>query len=155
MPLNIEAKWSHPVELRLAKTGAIYECEDLDAVPREPGIYVFGRSHGGGRSPLYIGKALNLRRRVEQQLNSVKLMTGIRDAQIGGRFLIYCIPQLKRGQRAAQVVKIMEDALIANALACDHELLQKQGLKRPNHTIRFSGNRASEAIAPRHMRFRA
>lgn len=155
MPLNIDARWSQPIDLRLAKAGAIYECEKLQEIPSEAGIYIFGRCHGESRTPLYIGKALNLRRRIEQQLNSVRLMTGIKEAQNGSRFLIYCVPQIKRGQRVAQVVKLLEDALIAHALAFDHELLQKQGTKRPNHTIKFSGNRVSEALAPRHMRVSA
>ncbi len=155
MPLNIEARWSHPIIIRLAKVGAIYECEDLHEIPSEAGIYIFGRCHGESRAPLYIGKALNLRKRIEQQLNSVRLMTGIKEAASGNRFLIYCVPKIKPGQRATQVVKLLEDALISHALAFDHELLQKQGTKRPNHTIKFSGNRASEAIAPRKMRVSA
>jgi hypothetical protein len=148
MPLNIEASWSRPLELKLARSGAIYEGEELNEIPEEAGIYVFLREHGGSKTPLYVGRAQNLRRRIEQQLNSVKLMTGIKEAQSGKRSLIYCVPQLKRKQLAARVIRIIEDALIAHALAGDYELLQKQGTKRPNHTIRFNGNRTSEAIAP-------
>ena len=152
MSLNIEAVWSSPIKLRLARYGAIYECEDLDAIPSSSGVYIFGREHGDAACPLYIGKALNLRRRIEQQLNSVRLMKGILESQIGGRFLIYCVPQLKRGQRAVRVISILEQALIAHALSEDFELLQKQGTKTPNHTIRFLGNRTSEDLAPRRMR---
>ncbi len=152
MSLNIEASWSQPIRLRLARFGAIYECEDPDRIPTESGVYIFGREHGEAAAPLYIGKALNLRRRIEQQLNSVRLMTGIREAERGGRFVIYCAPQLKRGQRAIRVITILERALIAHALAEDFELLQTQGTRTPNHTIRFSGNRTSEDLAPRRMR---
>jgi len=101
-------------------------------------------------APLYVGKALNLRRRIEQQLNSVRLMKGILESQIGRRY--YCVPQLKRGQRAVRVIGILEQALISHALSEDFELLQKQGTKTPNHTIRFLGNRTSEDLAPRRMR---
>jgi hypothetical protein len=160
MSLNIEAMWSRPIRLRLVNSGAIYECPELESIPPEPGVYVFGREHGECAAPLYIGKALKLRRRIEQQLNSVRLMTGIRDAQTGGRFVIYCTPLLKRGQRAVRVISILEQALIAHALSEDFELLQKQGTKTPNHTIRFQGNRVSrfqgnrvsEDLAPRRMR---
>ena len=79
-------------------------------------------------------------------------MTGIREAQTGTRFVIYCTPQLKRGQKAIRVIAILEQALIAHALAEDYELLQKQGTETPNHTIRFQGNRTSEDLAPRRMR---
>jgi len=84
--------------------------------------------------------------------NSVRLMKGILESQIGRRFLIYCVPQLKRGQRAVRVIGILEQALISHALSEDFELLQKQGTKTPNHTIRFLGNRTSEDLAPRRMR---
>ena len=92
MSLNIEASWSRPLRLRLARFGAIYSCDDLECIPTDSGVYVFGREHGDAAAPLYIGKALNLRRRIEQQLNSVRLMTGIRESQSGGRFVIYCVP---------------------------------------------------------------
>jgi hypothetical protein len=152
MSLNIEAGWSRPLKLKLARSGATYECDRFAEIPDVPGVYIFGREHGHSKAPLYIGRALNLRRRIEQQLNSVRLMTGIRDAQRGDRFLVYCLPRLKRGQKVKRVIRILENALIAHALAKDYELLQKQGTKIPNHTIRFKGNRTSEAIAPRHVR---
>jgi hypothetical protein len=152
MALNIEAVWSKPLGLKLARSGAIYHCPELFSIPMDCGVYIFGREHGEAAAPLYIGKALNLRRRIEQQLNSVRLMTGIREAQSGARFVIYCLPQLKRGQRAVRVVSILEQALIAHALSEDFELLQTQGTKTPNHTIRFAGNRTSEDLAPRRMR---
>ena len=155
MPLNIEAAWSNPIKLKLARSRAIYECAKLDEIPEEPGVYVFLRDHGGSKTPLYVGRAQNLRRRIEQQLNSVKLMTGIKEAPSGKRCLIYCVPRLKRRQRAGSVIRVIEDALIAHSLAENCELLQTQGTKRPNHTIRFNGNRTSEAIAPRHMRVEA
>jgi hypothetical protein len=152
MALNIEAAWCRPIKLRLARSGAIYDSDRINHIPSDPGIYIFYREHGTAKAPLYIGRALNLRRRIEQQLDSVRLMTGIRDAQRGTRFLVYCVPRLKRGQKARRVIRILENALIAHALAADYELLQKQGTKTPNHTIHFKGNRTSEAIAPRHMR---
>ena len=152
MSLNIEAVWSKPLGLKVAKWGAIYECKALDEIPSLPGVYIFGREHGDAAAPLYIGKALNLRRRIEQQLNSVRLMKGILEAQIGGRFVIYCTPLLKRGQRAVRVISILERALIAHALSEDFELLQKQGTMTPNHKISFQGNRTSEDLAPRRMR---
>jgi hypothetical protein len=94
MSLNIEAVWSRPLELKLVNSGAIYRCGEIESVPYEPGCYIFGRAYDDYAAPLYIGKALMLRRRIEQQLDSVRLMTGIREAQKGGRFVIYCTPLL-------------------------------------------------------------
>ena len=155
MPLNIEGKWSNPIELIKGHNGIGYECPDLDMIPESPGVYVFGRRHGKSTTPLYIGKALNLRQRIKQQFDSVKLMSRIKDAGNGSRFLIYCVPAPKRAHSAARVIKVLEDALIAHALAENHELRQKQGTLRPNHTIKLSGNRTSERIARRSMRLRA
>jgi hypothetical protein len=154
LPLNIDAAWSKPIKLSEARSGASYVCPNLAHLPEEPAVYIFGRQHGNSIAPLYIGKALNLRQRLEQQFDSVKLMSRLKSAGNGSRFLIYCEPTLKRGQKAAKVIKVMEDALIAHALAEGHELRQKQGTLRPNHTIKFAGNRTSEAIAGRLVRLR-
>jgi hypothetical protein len=43
MPLNIEASWSRPLRLRLARFGAIYSCDDLGCIPTDSGVYFFGR----------------------------------------------------------------------------------------------------------------
>jgi hypothetical protein len=155
LPLNIDAKWSKPIELSEAKSGAIYVYPESALLPEEPAVYIFSRVHGGGVAPLYIGKALNLRQRMVQQFDSVKLMSRLKEAAAGSRFLIYCVPKLKKGQKARKVIKVIEDALIAHALAEGYELLQKQGTLRPNHTISFSGNRMSEALAGRFIRLRA
>jgi hypothetical protein len=154
MTLNIQAEWSKPITLNLASTGAIYEFPDFGMIPEECGVYIFGRQHGKTSTPLYIGRAINLRKRLSQQFDSVKLMSRIKDAETGGRFLIYCRAILKPGQKDTRVIAVMEDALIAHALSSGYLLLQKQGLKRPTHEITFTGNRSSERIAPRRMRVR-
>ncbi len=155
MPLNIDATWGKPIELSESYSGTAYICPELTLLPEEAGVYVFGRRFGNSVTPIYIGKALNIRQRIAQQFDSVRLMSSLKDAANGSRFLIYCVPQLKRGQKVRNVIKVMEDALIAHALAEGHELRQKQGTLRPNHTIGFSGNRTSEAIADRFIRLRA
>lgn len=155
MPLNIEAKWSNPIKLTNGQSGIGYACPDLETIPESPGVYVFGRRHGNSITPLYIGKALNLRQRVKQQFDSVNLMSRLQDGGTGTRFLIYCVPLPKRAQSPARVIKVLEDALIAHTLGEGHELRQKQGTLRPNHTISLSGNRTSEPIAGRLIRLRA
>ena len=49
MPLNIEATWSRPLDLKLARSGAIYEGAELDEIPEEAGVYVFLRSTAAPR----------------------------------------------------------------------------------------------------------
>lgn len=155
MPLNIDAEWSRPIVLVLSRASGIYECPDLNQFPETPAVYIFGRQHGKSIEPLYIGRASKLRQRMKQQFDSVKLMSRIKGAGTGGRFLIYCTPRLRQRQTAAQTIRVMEDALIAHALGVGWELLQKQGTVRPSHTVKFSGNRTSETIAGRFIRLRA
>ena len=75
MTLSIEATWGQPSQLRKARSGAGYVCPDLKIFPEEAGVYVFGRQHGETIQPLYIGRAGNLRVRMAQQFDSMKLMT--------------------------------------------------------------------------------
>ena len=157
MVLQIAAKWSQPIVLRLASPGSgeIYESAFLENVPEEGGVYVFGRSFGKDKRPLYIGQAKNLKGRLVKQFNNAYLMTHIRDAENGGRFLIYAVPKLKPKQKLVPVITVMENALIALALSEGIQLLQKLGTKRPNHVIRFTGNRTSRKFAPPLMRVAA
>ena len=154
MPLNIEACWSKPVQLTVAPAGAIYRCDDLELLPTTPGVYIFYRKHGDRFSPLYVGKTNNVRKRIVQHLDSVRLMTAIYESEAGGRYVICCEPWAKPRQDVAKVLSVLENALIDYFMAEGFELKQKQGTKRPNHQIRFTGNRTSEALVGRHMRVR-
>ncbi|MDH5179513.1 MAG: GIY-YIG nuclease family protein [Gammaproteobacteria bacterium] len=152
MALNIEATWSKAIDLTDgSKKNLIYSIADINIVPNKPGIYVFARKHGNSFSPIYIGQADNLKSRIEQQFNHVPLMMSIKNAQQGKRILLFCEANLKKGQDRKKVLNLIENALIDHALSEGCELVNKQGTKRPAHSISFTGNRASEAIAPRKM----
>jgi len=69
----------------------------------------------------------------------------------GARILIYCTVAAQSKDRAKSQVKIIEKALIHHAQAEGYELFNKKGTKLPTDSIKFSGNRTSEAIAPRLM----
>lgn len=154
MPLNIEARWSKPVQLTAASAGAIYRCDDLERLPTEPGVYVFYRKFGDRFCPLYVGKTNNVRKRVAQHLDSVRLMTAIYESEAGGRYVICCEPWAKPRQDVAKVLSILENALIDYFTAEGFELKQKQGIKRPSHQISFTGNRTSEKLVDRNIRVR-
>jgi len=49
---------------------------------------VFARRWGGGFEALYVGKANNIRARVKQQLNNVRLMQHLKDARNGSRVVL-------------------------------------------------------------------
>ena len=150
MPLNIEAAWCKPISLKQAD--GVYVCPNLNELPTDHGIYVFGRKHGEKAVPLYIGRAENLRVRIKQQMDSVHLMRGIQKAPSGARFLIYCVPTKRQRHMAANVIEVLEDGLILHALGEGHQLLNKQGTLRPSHKIEFIGNRTSEQISGRLIR---
>jgi hypothetical protein len=74
--MDLHLEWGVPHRLRRSTGDGIYEV-DLSHIPEVPGIYIFLRVHGNLREALYVGKANNLRARIKQQLNVVKLMRGI------------------------------------------------------------------------------
>ena len=85
--MEIRVVWQQPIPLVDGSSQSlIYVPPDPAAIPDRPGVYIFGRRHGETVSPLYIGKAENLARRIEQQLNNVRLMKGIENAPTGDEF---------------------------------------------------------------------
>lgn len=152
MTLKIYSQWSQPLTLKDgSRHNLVYFVEGVENIPEKPGVYVFARKHGKKVSPIYIGQAQKLRTRIQQQLNSVPLMVGIWNAPNGSRILLYCEAQLKAGQNRKKVLGLIENTLIDHALSEGCELLNKQGTKRPTHSLIFRGNRYSEAVAPRKM----
>ena len=152
MALFINCSWSEPISLvDGTKENQIYHTDEIDRIPDKPGIYVFARSHGESVSPMYIGQADNLKKRIEQQFNNVNLMMSIKNAPKAKRILLYCEAKIHKRQNRKQVLAILENALIDHALSEGHVLVNKQGTKRPTHKIEFKGNRTSEKVAPRKM----
>jgi hypothetical protein len=153
--MKISVVWKDPVELQDgAKQQMIYACPDLEALPYDPGVYVFGRRHGDNLAPLYIGQAENIRSRIRQQLNNLKLMKGVESAENGRRILMFGVLSSRRGQSLPKILDILETSLIQAALANGYELLNKQGTKRPTHMISSSGSRWHHDVIGRNVRVR-
>jgi hypothetical protein len=147
--MKISLKWEKPLRLKDgARLNQIYYCRECSRLSRKPGLYVFARKFGKTVVPLYIGQASKLRGRIEGQFNNVRLMMGIKQAHAGRRILIVARLYLKRGQQMSKVLDIVESALIKNALAQGHDLLNQQGTKTKVHVIRSQGNSSSRQIAP-------
>lgn len=147
--MRIDLKWDKPLRLRDGSgANRIYTCADLDSIPNKAGVYVFARRYAGIVAPLYIGQALRLRTRVDQQLNNVRLMMGLKNAPTGRRVLLVGRLKLHRGQQRNKVLDIVESALIKRALAQGSDLLNQQGTKTKVHSIRSKGNNASRQLAP-------
>jgi hypothetical protein len=147
--MKIALKWEKPLRLRDgSRQNQIYLCPNLERLSRRPGVYVFARKFGKGVVPLYIGQASKLRGRIEGQFNNLRLMMGIKNARAGRRILLVARLNLKRGQQMSKVLDIVESALIKNALAQGHDLLNQQGTKTKVHVITSKGNSSSRQVAP-------
>lgn len=137
--------------LKKGPRGGLIYVLNLEDLPPEPGVYVFGRKHGKTVAPIYIGETVSIRGRIKSHLNSLPLMRAIENAPNGGRFLIYCTVKAGSKEKAKKHVKVLEKALILHAQSEGHALFNKKGTRLPTDTITFTGNRTSEAIAPRIM----
>jgi hypothetical protein len=154
--MQLELSW-HP--LLLLRSGArdnlIFRLDELDELPKSPGIYVFGRKMGGksGKSfvPVYIGQAMRLRERIRRQLNNLKLMMALKSAP--GRRSYLAIGELveKPRQDPTKALNIIEKTLIEYALADGYDIVNIQGTRRPYHTLSWSGRREGRVWLPRVM----
>lgn len=147
--MQLNATWSKPVKLNGAKKNNLIYHFSTDNIPETFGCYIFYNLHGKSYSVLYIGQAYNIKKRVEQQMNNLRLMLGIKTNLTGTKYLIYCTIKLKQGQNRLKVLRTIENNLIKTALSNGYELLNKQGTKRNYDQIIFKGNRASEKMIGR------
>lgn len=153
--MKIKIEWTAPLTLK-KDPSLIYSESVLDVIEDGAGVYVFARKFGDAITPLYVGKASNLRGRIKQQLNNLRLMKQVQDwNKNGARVLLLGYLKLHGAQDEAKVLNIVERALIEHGLAEGHPLVNVQGTKKPVHTLTFRGNRSSEQVAPREMFVRA
>ena len=148
--MRIDLTWDKPIRLKDGmKFNQIYYCPSLDRISNKADVYVFARSFGTVVAPLYVGQATKLRNRIDQQFrNNVRLMVGVKQADIGRRILLVGRLKLHRGQRKKKVLDIVESSVIKHALTQGHVLLNKQGVRTSVHTIKSKGNRSSKQVAP-------
>lgn len=141
--MDLELRWHAPVLLRDAgEDRLIYSCDELDLIPEVAGVYVFGRLYGDRFEPLYIGKAVCLRRRIQQHFKvSVQLMRGIENARAGSRVVVVGEWIPRSGQQVRRSLPVIERALIKMALAKGYEILNSAGTKTPVHTLSLRGSR--------------
>ena len=154
---NIEASWHQPVFLVDGSENRLpYSIDNSETLPEEPGVYVFCRMYGEKVIPLYIGKALNIRKRVCSHLKTnVRLMHGIRESGTGKYIVLACTVVTGPGRRVLTMLNTLERGLIENALSEGYELLNIQLTKLKVHRIEFSRNRTVEKMLPRTMLVRA
>lgn len=130
--MKLGLTWSKPLDL--VDAGMAYDL-DLDRVPEDAGVYVFGRRHGRSFEALYVGKADILRSRVRTQLNNLRLMEHLKDARSGRRSLMLGIFEPKGGQRQTPSLQVIERALIRYFMSQGHDLVNVQGARLRHHQV--------------------
>jgi hypothetical protein len=153
--MQIEARWKQEVALTPVKVGTELFNVNIDLIPETSGIYVFMRRYEKKSYPIYIGQALNIRKRIVQQKNNLKLMLGISRHDKGAKSVLCCVIRFKPGQNKAKTLSILERAIIDHCLTQGYELLNKQGVRVKYETIKFKGNRTSEDLFGRIMLIKA
>ena len=150
--MNIQVNWKQPIVLIDGDDkNLIYTCENIENFSEDSGVYVFARNYGENVVPLYIGKAVNLKRRIIQQFNNAKLMNAIKKTSNGKRILLIGELEYNGKQDPGKMLSVLEPTLIEHFLSMGFELLNIQGTKRPVHTITFSGNQTYKKIVPTNM----
>ncbi|MCR4286409.1 MAG: hypothetical protein NUW09_00155 [Deltaproteobacteria bacterium] len=144
--MNISVNWKGPIKLSDGKQAGLIYSIDLDRIPDSAGVYVFCRKHSKNYEALYVGKANNLRSRVKGQLNHLKLMKHMRDAQTGERCLFLGAAIMKQGQNSDKVIRIIERTLIRHFISYGHNLVNQQGITIREHEIEHDGNRPKKII---------
>jgi hypothetical protein len=144
--MKIAVNWDVPVHLKKSKDAArIYDL-DLEELPAGPGIYVFARSWGTEFEALYVGRSKSLRGRVKGHLNSLKLMSHIRDAKNGKRVLFTAKLAPRPGQKIDTLLALTERALIRHFLAEAHDLVNIKGVRISGHEFVSQGLKSKSFV---------
>lgn len=137
--MHLHVEWSRPIQLKDAsKDNGIY-CLDVAKLPSGAGVYLFGRRWGSQFEALYVGKARNLRSRVNGHLNNLRLMQHLHNAKTGKRIILAGKVLTKPGQKLPKTLVLAERALIRYFLLEGHDLVNKQGTRLRRHELDSSG----------------
>lgn len=154
--MKIEIQWHQPLKLiDGSNNNLILNIEELFNIHEGAGVYMFCRIYDSVIYPLYIGKSINVQKRIGQHLNSVKMMLGIQNSQRGDKVLIIGEFISKPGQQIEKAIGIIETALIEHALQEGHDLLNDSGTKRPTHQLTFKGYMAAKKFSGGTQRVKA
>jgi len=128
--MKLQLSWHRSIKL-----GKFPYSTDISKIPDTAGVYIFLRAHGETAEALYVGKATNLRSRIKQQFNNLKLMTAIQAAANGERRLVFAELITKPGQKVATAIPLCEKSLIRFYLARGDGLVNIQGTSIKFHEL--------------------
>ena len=138
--MQLHLDWEKELGLKAVRSpGFGYSLGNSANIPLEPGVYIFGRRFGNSFEALYVGKAINLDRRIRQQLNNLRLMQHIKNASIGHRILLLGV--LRGNAAVLNKIALSERALITYFLAEGHDIVNVSGTRRRKQEITSTGNR--------------
>lgn len=112
---------------------------DVQKLPKKPGVYIFARKWGSDAEALYVGKADDIRGRINQQFNNHRLMNYLDKAANGSRVVYAGVFSPKKGQQLKKCLPLIERALIRYFVANNHKIANRQGTKLQEHTIYSMG----------------
>ena len=137
--MKLFVEWARPVPLRDARRQDLIYSVVIEKLPSASGVYVFGRRWGRQFEALYVGKANNIRGRVNSQLNNLRLMQHLRNARAGTRIVLAGRIVTKPGQQLKRCLPLIERALIRYFLSEGHDLANRQGTLLRRHELASSG----------------
>lgn len=144
--------WHNPIQLELDHKEYKFAAPGYEEFFDVAGVYMICRRHSEKISPLYIGKSLNIGRRIEQHLDSVKMIRAIKNAMNGDKVILVGEFKAKKGQQTDKCIRIIERSLIDHALANGHSLYNEKGIKKPSHSITYQGNLEGRNFTSKEMK---
>jgi hypothetical protein len=149
--VKIKLEWDKALNLG-PKAKFIRNLENtIPMLPPGAGIYVFARRYKNTISPIYVGKASNLRTRIKTQSNNRRLMDAVRTERNGDRILLIGRVKTQPGQQLEKVLKIAEQTHIEQAMTAGFPLINIQGTRTKRHEIVITGRKSRQHPFPRLM----
>jgi len=144
--MKLHVEWMRPISLKDATAQNLIYSMDLNKLPEAAGIYVLGRRFGKDREALYIGRANDIRGRVKQQLNNLRLMQHLKNAKAGRRFILAGRLIARPGHQLDKCLPLLERALIRYFLSEGHDLVNQHGTRIRRHEVVSSGKQPKRFV---------
>jgi hypothetical protein len=145
--MRIIIDWQEPIAVTRHKHLLFSKNEIPASVEERSGIYFFSRVHGNTIEPFYIGRSINVRKRLRDHLGSAKITEVLREVEEiktvrkGARWFSFGYLMPSKGSRDVdKVLALAERYLIRQALADGHTLINDHGTKFKTHDISFTGS---------------
>lgn len=138
--MRLTIQWISSQPLTDGSGNGLFYATRLDKLPKECGIYIFGRRWGKKKfEALYVGRTTNIRGRVMKQLNDVRLMQHVKSAAAGKRVLMAGTFATRSDLKKKKCLPLLERAFIRYFVLEGHDLVNKQGTRIRRHEVQSTG----------------